>query len=315
MGSEVYPKDFFEQRRKIDSRLCFILMPLKKEYEGIRETISKIVSDCDFEPIRADDIRQPGIIHSDIWDRIQRAAVIIADVTEYNPNVFFELGVAAAVKDKSRVIIIREAKGTGEYPFDIEPLRRLDYKNTIEGADKLKEDLKSYLGTIRREDDALWDIMDKMHEWQEYDHEYDLLLESSDLKRLKRLPWVDKLDRDISAYALVSSMYRACDYAFWTDLNKNNIKTVEHLARMITGTYVRPSFRSAYALQFMDEDIRTECLKRLRERAKLNDAVEGLIQSIAKRRVKDYVKKEAGKSIEITRAQELLSNFERWKTA
>ena len=315
MDSEVYPKDFFERKAKIDPKLCFILSPFKKEYQGIREAIDTIVRDCDFEPVRADDIRRPGIIHSDIWDHIQRAAVIIADVTEHNPNVFFELGVAATVKDKSRVIIIRQPRGGDEYPFDIRPFRCIHYENSIPGAHKLAEDLKSYLRTIRREDDALWGVLDKMREWQEYDHEYDFLLTRSELKRLRRLPWVDRLDKDVAAYALASSMLHACDCKFWTDLNSSNMKAAESLAYMICGAYRRPRFRSAYALQNMEETVRIECLKRVKkkvERTGIDDTIKGLIQSIESLRVKDFVKEEAGKSIELAKAQELLSIFERW---
>jgi hypothetical protein len=315
MDSEVYPRDFFEREAKIDPKLCFILSPFKEEYEGIREAINTIVRECDFEPARADDIRRPGIIHSDIWDHIQRAAVIIADVTEHNPNVFFELGVASTIKDKSRVIIIRQPGSGDEYPFDIGPFRCIHYENTIPGARKLAEDLKSYLRTIRREDDALWDVLDKMREWQEYDHEYDFLLTRTDLKRIKRLPWVNRLDREVAAYALASSMLHTCDCKFWTDLNRSNMKAAEPLAYMIYGAYRRPRFRSAYALQYMEENLRAECLKRVKkkvERAGGDNIIERLIQSIESLKVEEFVKEEAGKSIEQGIAQELLSVFDRW---
>jgi hypothetical protein len=262
--------------------------------------------------VRADDIPHPGIIHSDIWDHIQRAAVIIADITEYNPNVFFELGVAATVKDKSRLIIIRQPSGGEEYPFDIRPFRCIHYKNDIGGTRKLAEDLKSSLKTIRREDDAIWSVLDKMKEWKENEYEYDFLLKRSDLKRLKRLPWVDKLDKDISAYALASSMLQMCDCKFWTALNRDNMKAAESLAYMIYGAYRRPRFRSAYALQFMEENVRDECLKKVEGKARTDNLSKRLILSIRSLRVKDFVEEEAGKGILLNRAKELLDEFERW---
>lgn len=215
------------------------------------------------------------------------------------------------MKDKSRVIIIRQPTGGDEYPFDIGPFRCIHYKNDIPGARKLAEDLKSYLRTIRREDDAIWSVLDKMREWKEYDYEYDFLLKRSDLRRLKRLPWVNRLDKDVSAYALASSMLHACDCKFWTDLNRNNMKATEYLAHMICGTYRRPRFRSAYALQYMDESVRTECLRRVERKARDDDTIKGLIQSIKSLRVKEFVEEESGKSIESAIAQNLLSTFER----
>ena len=307
MSSEIYPKDFFERKVRIDPNLCFILMPFKEVYNDIKKAIEDIVRDCEFEPVRADDIPHPGIIHSDIWDHIQRAAAIIADITEYNPNVFFELGVAATVKDKSRLIIIRQPSGGGEYPFDIRPFRCIHYKNDIGGARKLAEDLKSSLKTIRREDDAIWSVLDKMKEWKENEYEYDFLL-----KRLKRLPRIDKLDKDIAAYALASSMLQMCDCKFWTALNRDNMRAAESLAYMICGPYRRARYRSAYALQYIEDSVKTECLKKVEEKAGDDDLLKRLVQSIKSLTVKELVKEETGKSIPLDRAQELLYQFEQW---
>lgn len=202
MDSQVYPKDCLKRQVWIDPNLCFILSPFKKEYTDIREAAER----CGFQPVRADDILEPGIIHSDMWDRIQRAAVIIADVTEHNPNVFFELGVAAAVKDKSRVIIIRQPSVGDEYPFDIGPFRCIHYDDSVSGRRKLAEHLEAYLRTVRREDDDVWAIRDKMDKWRENEYEYEFLLKRLDLKHMKRSPWTHKLDMEISAYALASAL-------------------------------------------------------------------------------------------------------------
>lgn len=74
------------------------------------------------------------IIHKTIVSRIYSAELILADLTEHNPNVLFELGLAIAFK--KRVAIIR-AKGTKAI-FDVDnSMRVLDYspnlwKSTLE---------------------------------------------------------------------------------------------------------------------------------------------------------------------------------------
>ncbi|MHB1315597.1 MAG: hypothetical protein ACYCX2_08950 [Christensenellales bacterium] len=74
------------------------------------------------------------IIHSTIVSDIYYSEVILADLTEHNPNVLFELGLAIAFKKK--VALIR-AKGTTAI-FDVDNLMRVyDYdknlwKSTIE---------------------------------------------------------------------------------------------------------------------------------------------------------------------------------------
>ncbi len=74
------------------------------------------------------------IIHSTIVSDIFNAQIVLADLTEHNPNVLFELGLAIAFK--KRVVLIR-AKGTNAI-FDVDNLMRVyDYdrnlwKSTIE---------------------------------------------------------------------------------------------------------------------------------------------------------------------------------------
>lgn len=74
------------------------------------------------------------IIHKTIVSGIYNAEIILADLTEHNPNVLFELGLAIAFKKK--VAIIR-AKGTNPI-FDVDnSIRVLDYspnlwKSTLE---------------------------------------------------------------------------------------------------------------------------------------------------------------------------------------
>lgn len=74
------------------------------------------------------------IIHSTIVSDIFNSQIVLADLTEHNPNVLFELGLAIAFK--KRVVLIR-AKGTSAI-FDVDNLMRVyDYdgnlwKSTIE---------------------------------------------------------------------------------------------------------------------------------------------------------------------------------------
>lgn len=64
------------------------------------------------------------IIHKTIVDSIYKSELILADLTEHNPNVLFELGLAIAFR--KRVVIIR-AQGTKAI-FDIDnAIRVLDY--------------------------------------------------------------------------------------------------------------------------------------------------------------------------------------------
>jgi len=77
----------------------FALMPFPKEKEsdevwtkGIRMCVAGRRSlSSRFVVRRADDRRGPGKIPEDVRTEIREAHVVIADITEANPNVMFEL--------------------------------------------------------------------------------------------------------------------------------------------------------------------------------------------------------------------------------
>lgn len=98
------------------------------------------------------------IIHKTIVNNIYHAELILADLTEHNPNVLFELGLAIAFKKK--VAIIR-AKGTKAI-FDVDnSMRVLDYnpnlwKSTLDmDVEKLSNHI---LATLEDTDECYLDI-------------------------------------------------------------------------------------------------------------------------------------------------------------
>ncbi len=74
---------------------------------------------------RADEITSPGIILEQIDERIQRAQIIIADLTRSNPNVAQELGYARAL-EKPFILLVEE-HDISRLPFDVRHYRVLKY--------------------------------------------------------------------------------------------------------------------------------------------------------------------------------------------
>ena len=114
----------FKRDKSVDRNMCFVLMPFRPELDPVYEKIKEIVViHKKLSCIRADDIYSTGIIIKEIWDSIQQAQVIIADVTGKNPNVFYEMGLAHAIgKD---IIII--AQTIDDIPFDLRHRRLIIY--------------------------------------------------------------------------------------------------------------------------------------------------------------------------------------------
>src|SRR5262245_28103833 len=60
--------------------------------------------------MQADRSETPGVIHSQIWEGIRSAEIVVVDITGYRHNVMYEAGVAATIKGPERVILIRDRR-------------------------------------------------------------------------------------------------------------------------------------------------------------------------------------------------------------
>ncbi|CAM3797831.1 hypothetical protein [Parendozoicomonas haliclonae] len=118
---------------------------LKSKYTDlIKESIESI--DKNIEVIRADEVSSAGSISTDIFKRLMLSEYVVVDITYPNPNVFYELGLRHAVRNKT--ILIKE-KGSKNNPFDVSGLRYIEYENTASGLKKLKENLSGAFNTYK----------------------------------------------------------------------------------------------------------------------------------------------------------------------
>lgn len=121
-------------------------MPFRPAFDEIYDTVIKdTIIQTGLTPIRADNIFSPGIIIDNIFESIRSSKVVIADITEKNPNVYYELGLAHAM-NKTVVLI---SQNVSDLPFDIQQHRVLEYSNTIIGASNLKIDLARYINNSK----------------------------------------------------------------------------------------------------------------------------------------------------------------------
>ncbi len=130
----------------LDPNLVFVLMEFKEPYLGIYESLIKpVVEEEGFRPTKSDDIFSTTAVVEDIWENINRAALVIAEISTNNPNVMYELGICHTI-GKNVMMITQD---TGSIPFNFRHLRCYGYKNYIQGANELKDNLRSVLRQIR----------------------------------------------------------------------------------------------------------------------------------------------------------------------
>jgi nucleoside 2-deoxyribosyltransferase len=128
-----------------DKKLCFIIMPFRKELEEVySHGIKPAVEESGYRCVRAKEIIGAGNITRIIIEHILQADVVVADLTGQNPNVFYELGVAHSVGNKT-IMITQDIQSI---PFDISSYRVVSYEQTIEGAHRLCEQLLKEIRNI-----------------------------------------------------------------------------------------------------------------------------------------------------------------------
>jgi hypothetical protein len=126
---------------------CFAIMPFLESYRNVYVTaIHPAASDAGFDCYRADDAYSPSAIISDIIKSIFEADVIVADLTLANPNVYYELGIAHTVGNKT--VMIYE-QSTDKLPFDLKTYRVIGYRKDESGINKLKNDIEKVLRSYR----------------------------------------------------------------------------------------------------------------------------------------------------------------------
>lgn len=133
------PELFKKTTSPIKLNSCFVLMPFRAEYDEIYQDIIKpLLEEMGYHCLRADEIYGSRAIVQDIWEHIQISGLIIADMTDRNPNVFYELGLSHAC-GKNVILITQSIE---DVPFDLRHLRCVVYKQTLRGLIELKEKLK-----------------------------------------------------------------------------------------------------------------------------------------------------------------------------
>lgn len=142
---------FKSEIRSIDKNICFVLMPFKEPWSNeIYKLIKSTIESLGFQCLRADDLNGQIIIE-DIWIKINQAGFIIADVTNKNPNVMYEVGIAHTV-GRPTLLLTQNLK---DISFDVTHLRHIEYKNSFSGPSELKKKLKEAITDLHRPEKEL----------------------------------------------------------------------------------------------------------------------------------------------------------------
>jgi len=132
---------------KVDEKLCFVVMPFGNEqlnivYEDfVKPPIENI---CNLNCERGDDVFGSNVIMDDITRSIEKAKIIVADLTGRNPNVFYEVGIAHTLN--KTVLLL--AQNIEDVPFDLRHRRVLLYEYSPRGCKKLENEISKNINSL-----------------------------------------------------------------------------------------------------------------------------------------------------------------------
>ncbi len=134
-------------------KVCFVIAPIGESGSDIRERSDKVlrhiikpvVNSYGYKVIRADEISEPGSITAQVIQHLVEDALVIADLTGHNPNVFYELAVRHAVRKPYIHLIAFDEK----IPFDIADQRAIKIDiSGLDEAEKAREELSQQIEAI-----------------------------------------------------------------------------------------------------------------------------------------------------------------------
>lgn len=110
---------------QIDANAAILLMPFKKSWaDDVCATVKRALESLGVTCLRADDLGGP-VIMEDIWNRICECSIVIADLTDSNPNVTYEVGLADVVGQPA--ILMCQTTDPTTLPFDFLGRRLIKY--------------------------------------------------------------------------------------------------------------------------------------------------------------------------------------------
>ncbi len=137
----IYPKQFNNLYNQLQSNTCFVIMPFSNDLDNTYMVIDSVASNMGIDCTRADNISTTSEpILNKICTQISQAYYIIVDITNLNPNVFYELGIAHVLRDAKKVLIIKEEETV--CPSDIKHLHYYPYSKL--GLKNLKDTVRKF---------------------------------------------------------------------------------------------------------------------------------------------------------------------------
>lgn len=150
---------------------CFVIMPYggndeikQRRYRGVYNGIlARAAREAGYEPKRSDLAANPGHINADFVRDLANADIVVADLSEYNANVFLELGIRFTLR-KSGTVLVMDKEYAESIPFDVRNYQVITYSPTDladveEAVAKIVSGIKKRESEPNKSDNLVHDIL------------------------------------------------------------------------------------------------------------------------------------------------------------
>lgn len=164
-GGKGCPKFEMEVPKQI-----FMAIPFKDSgpYNKMYEIFHRQLKKSNYELIKADNVDSNIVLSCKICELIQKSQLIIADITEWNPNVSLEIGLALGL-DKPVILLLSLSRKGAKAPSDLQGIEYLNY---------LEYDLDNFADKLRRKIDF---VLSKKYKYGPYFGRQPYMLEKYEL--------------------------------------------------------------------------------------------------------------------------------------
>ena len=137
---------------------CFVVSPIgedgsperRRADQVLRHLIEPAARKTGYaKPVRADQISSPGIITQQVIEAVAEADLVIADLTDHNPNVFYELAIRHGLQSP----FVQLLESSQRLPFDIAQMRTIKFDiHDIDSVERAGEELVAQINTLKSSD-------------------------------------------------------------------------------------------------------------------------------------------------------------------
>jgi len=134
-------------------KICFIVTaigesgtPTRERADNVyRYLIAPVCEELGYKPVRVDHVNAVDNINETVINYLKTAPMVVADMTDHNPNAFYELGFRQAL-ELPLVPIIKVGE---RLPFDVITTRTVFYDTDVAKIEESKENLKAKIQSFK----------------------------------------------------------------------------------------------------------------------------------------------------------------------